>query len=406
MTSSTQQSTLSPAHRLAAIKDSITVKITAIAAAMKKEGQDVVGFGAGEPDFDTPENIKKAAIAAINSGKNRYTAATGIIELKEAICRKFKRENNLHYTPDQIVISCGAKHSLFNLILAVVNPGDEVIIPAPYWVSYPDQIMLAEGAPIFILTTDKSQFKITPEQLEAVITKKTKLLVLTSPSNPTGMMYTQKEFERIAEIALKHHMWIISDEIYEHLNYSHPHVSIASLAPEIKARTIVVNGVSKAYAMTGWRIGYMAAPKDIAKAVGNIQSHSTTNPTTCAQWASIEALDGPQDCIQVMKDEYLKRRKYMVETLNTIPGIRCIWPDGAFYAFPNISELYGKTTAQGEPIKDSVTFCDALLKEEKVACVPGGGFGADDYIRLSYATSMKDIEKGLRRIAQFVDKLN
>ncbi len=394
------------ANRAADVTDSITMAISALAMKLKKEGQDVLSFGAGEPDFDTPDVIKQAAIKAIEQGKTKYTAATGIAELKEAVCAKFLKENGVGYSPAQIVISCGAKHSIFNAIMALINPGDEVIIPAPYWVSYPDQVQLCGGKPVFIETDDRSAFKITPQQLRDAITPKTKLFILNSPSNPTGSVYSRAELAALAEVLVEKQVLVLSDEIYEKLIYAgHEHVCIAALSEEIKALTILVNGVAKAYAMTGWRIGYTAAPPAIATAMGMIQSHSTSNPTTPAQWASVAALTQPIPEVEMMRCEFESRRVLMVEGLNQIPGVRCVMPAGAFYTFPNVSGLFGKTTLSGVVIRDSAQLCELLLKEALVACVPGSGFGAEGYIRLSYATSRSDIQRGIERIHQWVSAL-
>ncbi len=393
------------AKRASGVTDSITMAISALAQKLKKDGLDVLSFGAGEPDFDTPEIVKKSAIDAINAGKTKYTAATGIIELKEAVIAKLKRDNSLSYTPQEIVISCGAKHTIYNTMMALIDPGDEVIIPSPYWVSYPDQVHLCDGVPVFIHTTDQTRFKITPEQLKAAITPRSKLLILNSPSNPTGSVYSRSELEKIAEIALANNLLVLSDEIYEKLIYApHEHVSIASLSEDMKQHTIVVNGVAKAYAMTGWRIGYCAAPARIANAIGTIQSHSTSNPNTPAQWASVTALNDVHAEIETMRIEFEKRRTVMVNGLNKISGISCLNPDGAFYTFPNVSALLGKTCASGK-IENSAQLCQFLLKEALVACIPGSGFGAEGYIRLSYATSLSDIENGISRIEKWVNQL-
>jgi len=392
------------AKRAQNVSDSITMAITALAQKLKKEGQDILSFGAGEPDFDTPEFIKQAGIEAITKGRTKYTAATGIAELKEAVCHKFLRDQGLTYTPSQIVISCGAKHTIFNAVMALIDPGDEVIIPAPYWVSYPDQVELCGGIPVFIETDDKTGFKVTPAQLRAAITAKTKLFVLGSPSNPTGAVYSKEELGALAEVLRGKNILVLSDEIYEQLIYPPmTHVSIATF-PGMQALTILVNGVSKAYAMTGWRIGYCAAPLEIAKVMGMIQSHSTSNPTTISQWASVVALDGDQAPVEAMRKEFEQRRNVMVKGLNEIPGVTCLEPHGAFYTFPNVSGLFGKRT-QGGVITDSGVLCELLLKEAYVACVPGSGFGAEGYIRLSYATSLSDIEQGLKRIAHWVAQL-
>ncbi|MGE4170490.1 MAG: pyridoxal phosphate-dependent aminotransferase [Candidatus Margulisiibacteriota bacterium] len=388
------------------LEDSITIAVTSLAKKLKAEGKDVVGFGAGEPDFHTPKNIQTAGIDAIQAGKTCYTPESGIVELKNAICDKLKRDNQLDYTPDNIVVSCGAKHSIINTLMALIDPGDEIVIPAPYWVSYVDQAKLVSGVAVIVKTDESTGFKITADMLQRHLTPKSKLLILNSPSNPTGMVYSKAELEAIAKVVEAHpRLFVISDEIYEKLIYTEqPHVSIAQLGSVIKDRTIVINGVSKSYAMTGWRIGYLAAPAPIAKAIGRIQGHTTSNPTTPSQWASVEALNGSQDDVAVMKAEFDRRRHYMVATLNTIPGFSCLEPEGAFYAFPNISALYGKRCASGV-IANSADFCNFLLKEALVACVPGSGFGADAYIRLSYSTSMADIEKGLGRIKAWVEAL-
>ncbi len=405
MTFSKQVVAMELSERAKKIEPSITMAISALAKTMKAEGKPVIGFGAGEPDFDTPEIIKQAAIDAIQAGKTKYTPATGIQELKVAICDKFNRDQQLAYTPEQIVVSCGAKHSLYTLFMALINPGDEVIVPAPYWVSYPDQVRMAEGVPVIVDTSEATQFKVTPELLEQAITPRTKVLILNSPSNPTGMLYSRDELEAIGEVVLNHGIVVISDEIYEKLVYGDAdHISIASLSPELKASTVVVNGVAKAYSMTGWRIGYCAAPIEVAKAMGRIQSHSTSNPATPSQWASIIALNEGESDIDLMRVEFDKRRQYMVETLNAIDGVSCLEPEGAFYAFPNISGTFGKQS-QGITIDSSATFCELLLKEASVACVPGSGFGADSCIRLSYAASMSDITEGLNRISQWVSSL-
>jgi aspartate aminotransferase len=393
------------AKRALSIKPSPTLATAAKAKAMKAQGIDVVDFGVGEPDFDTPENVKQAGIKAIQSGFTKYTPAGGTDELKEAVIEKFKRDNNLTYEKSQILISCGAKHSLYNIAEALFDPGDEVIIPSPYWVSYPDQVLLNDATPVIVETTEAEGFKLSAQKLEKAITKKTKALVLNSPSNPTGLAYDKKTLEEIAAIAVKYRIYVISDEIYEKLLYDgFTHFSIASLNPEIKGLTIVVNGVSKSHSMTGWRIGYAAGPKEVVTAMANIQSQSTSNPCSISQKAALEALRGPQDFIKAMNVEFDKRRKYMVERLNKIPGISCLMPVGAFYAFPNVAGLYGKSI-QGKTIKNSSDFAAYLLDEAKVALVSGDAFGADPYIRLSYATSLENIQKGLDRIEKAVSAL-
>jgi aspartate aminotransferase len=394
------------AKRAQAIKPSPTLATAAKAKSMKAQGIDVVDFGVGEPDFDTPVNVKEAGIRAIQSGFTKYTPAGGTDELKEAIIDKLRNDNGLQYEKAQILVSCGAKHSLYNIAEALFDPGDEVIIPSPYWVSYPDQVLLNDAAPIIVQTTEAEGFKLSAKKLAKAITKKTKALVLNSPSNPTGLAYDKKTLEDIAAIAVKHNIYVISDEIYEKLIYDgFTHTSLASLGPEIKNLTLVVNGVSKSHAMTGWRIGYAAGPKDVITAMANIQSQSTSNPTSISQKAAVEALRGPQDFIGTMNAEFDKRRRYMVGRLNEIAGISCVMPVGAFYAFPRVSALYGKST-KGRKINNSADLANYLLEEAQVALVSGDAFGADSYIRLSYATSMADIQKGIDRIEKAVNALN
>lgn len=394
------------AERVKKIKPSPTLAMDAKAKALKAQGLDIVNFGIGEPDFDTPEHVKEAAIKAIRDGFTKYTPVGGIDELKEAIVQKFKNDNKLEYTKEDIIVSCGAKHSLYNIAQALYGPGDEVIIPSPYWVSYPDQVLLNDADPVFVKTYEEDSFMLRPDVLESKITKKTKAIILNSPSNPTGLTYDKKTLEAIAEIALKHNVCIISDEIYEKLVYDGTEfISIASLSKEIKDRTIVVNGLSKSHAMTGWRIGYAAGPKDIIKAMTNIQSQSTSNPTSIAQKAAVAALTGPQDFISVMHSEFDKRRKFLVEGLNSIEGVRCLKPTGAFYAFPNVSKLYGKKTSTRQ-INSSLDMAMYLLEDANVALVHGEAFGDDNYIRISYATSMENIKKGLERIREAVGKIS
>jgi aspartate aminotransferase len=391
--------------RAAAIKPSPTLATAAKAKAMKAQGIDVVDFGVGEPDFDTPENVKEAAKKAIQSGFTKYTPASGTDELKEAVIEKFKKDNGLVYEKSQVLISCGAKHSLYNIAEALFDPGDEVIIPSPYWVSYPDQVILNDATPVIVETTEEEGFKLSAKKLEKAVTRKTKAVVLNSPSNPTGLAYDRKTIEEIAAVAVKHKLYVISDEIYEKLIYDgFRHFSIASLGPEIKDLAIVVNGVSKSHAMTGWRIGYAAGPKDVITAMANIQSQSTSNPTSISQKAAVEALRGPQDFTQTMNIEFDRRRKYMVERLNRIQGMSCLMPVGAFYAFPRVSPLFGKSV-NGKRIRSSSDLAAYLLEEAKVALVSGDAFGADAYIRLSYATSLETIVKGLDRIEQAANKL-
>ena len=391
--------------RAKAISPSPTLAITAKAKAMQAEGIDVIGFGAGEPDFDTPEHIKQAAIKAISEGFTKYTPTAGIPPLKKAICDRFKADSGLEYDPSQVIVSCGAKHSIYNIVQVLCEPGDEVIIPSPYWVSYPEMVRVAEATPVFIDTAEKDNFKITAASLSKAITKKTKLLILNSPSNPTGQVYSKKELEAIAKIAVEKNIWVISDEIYDKLVYGGvENVSIASLNPQIKAKTLVVNGVSKSYAMTGWRIGYVAGDKEIIGAMSNLQDHSTSNPVSISQKAALAALTGPQDAVKTMAAEFEKRRNYMVDRLNKMPGISCLLPPGAFYAFPNVSNLFNKSY-NGKPIKGSMGLIELLLTEAKVAVLPGSPFGADNYLRLSYATSMKNITGGMDRIEEFARKV-
>jgi aspartate aminotransferase len=388
------------------IEASITMEITALANQLKADGKPIIGMSAGEPDADTPDHIKQAAIQAINDGKTKYTAVAGLLALREAIAAKIKEDHNLVYDPSQIVVSCGAKHTIFNLLQAILNPGDEVIIPTPYWVSYPDQVRILGGTPVFVETTDAAEFKLSAAQLDAAITPKTKVVILNTPSNPTGMLYTKSELQALAEVIVKHQVLVISDEIYAKLVYDgQQHVSIASLGDDIQRLTLFVDGLSKSFSMTGWRIGYCAVPKEIATVVGRIQSHSTSNPNTPAQWASIAALTGPETAIDEMRASFVERRNVMVERLNAIPGISCLTPHGAFYAFPNISGVFGKISSSG-PITDSVLFCKYFLKEKLVACVPGSGFGAEGYIRLSYATSMDAIQTALDKLEAWVNTLS
>ncbi|MEK7707088.1 MAG: pyridoxal phosphate-dependent aminotransferase [Verrucomicrobiota bacterium] len=383
-------------QRAASLSPSLTLAIDSKAKQMKVEGLDVVGFGAGEPDFDTPQHIKDACAKALADGFTKYTPAAGIPELRQAIADKFKRENGLSYKPSQIIVSCGGKHSCYNVILATCQEGDEVIIPAPYWLSYPEMVKLAGAKPVIIETTDKTEFKLTPAQLRAAITPRTRLLVLNSPSNPTGSVYTPVEIKAIGDICVEKGVLIMSDEIYEHLLYDGAvHKSVASFSPAHCEHTIVVHGFAKAWSMTGWRLGFLAAPEPIAKAIDAIQSHSTSNPTSFAQKGAVAALTGPQDHLPKSLAEFAKRRMYAWQKLNNIPGISCVNAKGAFYLFPNIAKTGLKSTE----------FCAKLLEQEKVAAVPGIAFGADDYIRLSYATSMANIEKGLERIEKFCASL-
>ncbi len=383
-------------RRAASLSPSLTLAIDAKAKQMKAEGQDVVGFGAGEPDFDTPQHIKDACAKALADGFTKYTPSSGIPELRQAIADKFKRENGLSYKPSQVIVSCGGKHSCYNVILATCEEGDEVIIPAPYWLSYPEMVKLAGAKPVILQTSDKTEFKVTPDQLRAAITPRTRLFVLNSPSNPTGSLYSRAELKALGDICVEKNVLIMSDEIYEKLVYDGAeHASVASFSPAHFEHTIIVHGFAKAYSMTGWRLGYHAAPEPIAKAIDAIQSHSTSNPTSFAQKGAVAALNGPQDHLKSWLAEYSRRRSYAHQKLNSIPGISCVNAKGAFYLFPNISKLG----------LNSTDFCAKLLEQQKVAAVPGIAFGADDYLRLSYATSMANIEKGLDRIEQFARSL-
>ncbi len=387
------------------ITASLTLEIDAKAKKMKAQGIDVIGFGAGEPDFDTPSFIIEAAKEALDKGYTKYTPSSGIMELKEAICEKLKRDNNLDYEPNEILISNGAKHSLYNIFQAILNPGDEVIIPSPYWVSYPEMVKMADGVPVFVNTLDEHGFRIDIEHLERIITDKTKALIINSPNNPCGCVYDREQLEAIAKLAVEQDFFVVSDEIYDELLYDGAeHISIASLNPEIKERTLLVNGMSKAYAMTGWRIGYAAGNKEIIRVMSNIQSHSTSNPNSIAQYASLAALKGPKDIIKEMVCTFDERRKFMVNRINSIDMISCTRPQGAFYVMLNIKNVIGRTY-NGRIIKGSLDFTDALLEAQKVAVVPGVAFGADGYVRLSYATSKENIEKGLNRIEKFIKEL-
>lgn len=392
-------------ERARRIRPSPTLAVDSKAKALRASGVDVINFGVGEPDFDTPENIKEAAIKALRDGFTKYTPVGGIDPLKDAIIDKFIRDNNIHYTREEIIVSCGAKHSLYNIAQALYGPGDEVIIPTPYWVSYPDQVLLNDATPVFARTDEKDGFILRPEGLASLITKKTKALILNSPSNPTGLTYDRKSLEAIAEVCLRHGIYIISDEIYEKLVYDGTvHVSIASIDKEIKEKTIVVNGLSKSHAMTGWRIGFAAGPKDIIKAMTNIQSQSTSNPNSIAQIAAIEALRGPQDSVEKMRREFDRRRMFMIEGLNSINGVNCLTPNGAFYAFPNISSFFGKSHGERK-ITNSSDLALYLLEEASVALVSGDAFGEGNNIRLSYATSIENIERGIERIKEALGKL-
>lgn len=392
-------------QRAKRISPSPTLAITAKAKQMQADGIDVVNFGAGEPDFDTPQHVKDAAVKSLQAGFTKYTPTAGTPDLKKAICEKLKKDNGLDYAPSQIIVSLGAKHSIYNAVLATVDAGDEVIIPAPYWVSYPEIVGMADAKPVYVETDESTGFTMTIDQLRAAVTPKTRMLILNSPSNPTGGVYTREQIQQIADLAVEKGFYVLSDEIYEKVIYDgNEHVSIASLGEDIKKLTITVNGFSKAYSMTGWRLGYIAAEKEIIDAMEAIQSHSASNMVSFTQPGGVAALTGPQEVVDEMVAEFDKRRKYIVDRLNSIPGVTCAMPGGAFYVFPNVSALYGKTF-NGKPITNSDEFSNYMLAEGNIAIVAGSGFGADKYVRLSYATSMANIEKGLDRFAEAVSKL-
>lgn len=393
-------------RKAANVSPSPTLAITAKAKAMQAEGIDVVNFGAGEPDFDTPQFVKDAAVKSLQAGFTKYTPTSGTPDLKKAICEKLQRENGLEYKPGEVIVSLGAKHSIYNAVLATVDPGDEVIIPAPYWVSYPEIVGMADGKCVYIETDESTGFTVPIDELRAAVTPKTKMLILNSPSNPTGGVYDREQIQRIADLAVEKGFYVLSDEIYEKIIYDgREHVSIGALGEDIKKLTITINGFSKAFSMTGWRLGYAAAEKPIVEAMEAIQSHSASNLVSFTQPAAVAALNGPAEVVQEMVTEFDKRRKYIVDRLNGIPGISCAMPGGAFYVFPNVSGLYGKSF-DGKKITTSDEFADFLLATANVAAVAGSGFGADNYIRLSYATSMANIEKGIVRIAEAVSKLS
>jgi aspartate aminotransferase len=385
-------------QRIQKVKPSPTLAIDTKAKAMKAEGIDVIGFGAGEPDFDTPEHIKQAAIDALKAGKTKYTPVGGINELKDAIIQKLKRDNQLHYSREEVLVSCGGKHALYNIAQVLLEAGDEVLIPAPFWVSYPDQVLLNDAKPVIIETREENGFKITAAELEQAITPKTRAFILNSPSNPTGSAYTEEELEDIAEILVAKNVICISDEIYEKIVYDgFRFTSIASLNEKIKALTLTVNGASKVYSMTGWRMGYVVGPEPIIRAMTKLQGQVTTNINSMTQWACVAALNGSQEFLKDWVAEFKKRRDYIVDRFNSMPGIHCYKPQGAFYVFPNISS-YLKRKAKGRLIETDNDFCEYLLERFLVACVAGSGFGAPGYMRLSYATSMENIQKGLDRI--------
>lgn len=395
------------ADNLSRVKPSPTIAVTQKAAELKRAGKDVIGLGAGEPDFDTPENIKDAAIKAISLGKTKYTAPDGMPELKESICRKFKRDNSLEYSPAQISIGTGGKQILYNALMATLNPGDEVIIPAPYWVSYPDMVLLAGGIPIVAAASIENNYKLTAEELESSITKKTKWFIFNSPSNPTGAGYSRKELKALTDVLIRHpHVWIMSDDMYEHLSYDNfKFCTPAEIEPALYDRTLTVNGVSKAYAMTGWRIGYAGGPEALISAMRKIQSQSTSNPCSVSQWAAVEALDGDQKFIPENNKIFKRRRDLVVKLLNDTPGITCASPEGAFYVYPSISKLIGKRTSSGIEIETDEVFATQLLEETGVAVVFGAAFGLSPNFRISYATSDDQLKEACERIQKFCTSL-
>ena len=389
------------------IKPSPTIAVTQKARELKAAGKDVIGLGAGEPDFDTPENIKQAAIKAINDGDTKYTAVDGTPDLKKAIVEKFKKENNLDYTADQITVGAGGKHVIYNAMMATLNEGDEVIVPAPYWVSYPDIVLLAGGKPVVMECDEKQSFKINPSDLEKFITPKTKWIILNSPSNPTGACYSENDIREIAKVLEKHpHVYILSDDIYEHVTYEGFKFFTIAQIEGLKERVLTMNGVSKAYSMTGWRIGYAAGPKEIIKAIAKIQSQSTTNPSSISQAASVEALSGTQDFIKIRADSFQERRDFVVQALNDIDGIECLNPDGAFYVFPSCKGLMGKKDTNGKEIKSDTDFVQSLLENSGIAVVQGSAFGLEGFFRISYATSMDNLKKALEKISSFCKSLS
>jgi len=389
-------------NSLKRIKPSPTIAVSQKARELKAAGKDVIGLGAGEPDFDTPENIKKAAIDAINKGETKYTAVDGTPELKKAIVSKFKRENNLEYSTSEITVGTGGKQVIYNALIATLNKGDEVIIPAPYWVSYPDMVLLAGGNPKIVKCNESDSFKLTPKNLKKAITKKTKWLILNSPSNPTGASYSRKEIEALSEVLIKNkNIYILSDDIYEHIIYDNFNFFTIAQVSKLKNRTLTMNGVSKSYAMTGWRIGYAAGPKEIIRAISKIQSQSTSNPSSISQAAAVEALNGNQDFIQERAEAFKERRDFVVNSLNNIKGISCLKPNGAFYVFPNCKKLLGKKTK----LKTDSEFVEKLLEKANVAVVQGSAFGLDGYFRISYATSMEKLKIAMERIKSFCENL-
>jgi aspartate aminotransferase len=396
------------ADRLKTLAPSSTLAVQAKAKELRARGVDVISFGAGEPDFDTPERIKEAAVAAMRRGQTKYTEVGGIPELRSAVCTKLRRDDGLAYEPADVLVSCGAKHTLFNIVTALVNPGDEVLVPSPFWVSYPEQVRLLGGVPVPVETREATGFDLDPDRLRAAVSPRSRMVVLNSPNNPTGAVFSSQALQAVAALAVERGLWVISDECYASLTFDGRHVSIASLGPEIKARTLVVNTCSKAYAMTGWRIGYAAGPRDLIRAMTDVQSQVTSNPSSVAQWAAVEALTGPQDDVAAMAREFDRRRRLIIGGLNALPGVACGMPKGAFYAFANVSGLFGRTwTHDGTArvLKSSLDVAAFLLEEARVAVVPGLDFGSDAHVRLSYATSETLIREGLARMAAAIKTL-
>jgi aspartate aminotransferase len=396
------------ADRLKTLAPSSTLAVQAKARALRARGIDVISFGAGEPDFDTPERIKEAAVAAMRRGQTKYTEVGGIPELRAAVCAKLKRDNGLDYEPADVLVSCGAKHTLFNIVTALVNPGDEVVVPSPFWVSYPEQVRLLGGVPVPVETREATGFDLDPAAVRAAVTERTRLVVLNSPNNPTGAVFSPEALAAVARVAVERNLWIVSDECYESLTFEGRHLSIASLGADVKARTLVVNTCSKAYAMTGWRIGYAAGPREVIRAMTDVQSQVTSNPSSVAQWAAVEALGGPQGEVATMAAEFDRRRRLIVGGLNALPGVSCVMPKGAFYAFANVAGLYGRTWTQdgrSSTLRGSLDVAAFLLEQARVAVVPGLDFGSDAHVRLSYATSEALIREGLARMAAAIKML-
>jgi len=396
------------AERLKTLAPSSTLAVQAKAKALRAQGVDVISFGAGEPDFDTPERIKAAAVEAMRRGQTKYTEVGGIAELRAAVCAKFKRDQGLDYAPDEVLVSCGAKHTLYNMVVALLNPSDEMLVPSPFWVSYPEQARLVGGVPVPVETQERTGFDLDPDRVRAAVTPRTRVIILNSPNNPTGAVFSREALAAVARLAVERDLTLVSDECYEALTFEGRHVSVASLGPEVKARTLVINTCSKAYAMTGWRIGYCGGPRALVRAMTDVQSQVTSNPTSIAQWAAVEALSGPQDEVAKMAGEFDRRRHLIVGGLNALPGVACVMPKGAFYAFANVSGLFGRTWKGRETttrLAGSLDVAAFLLEEARVAVVPGLDFGSDAHVRLSYATSDALIREGLARMDAAIRKL-